>query len=65
MTRLFAALILIFITVFSGPLPAQEARTAIHKTADQVQPLLPGMMAPAFTLQDVEANTVVFDPANT
>ena len=63
MTRFFVALSLIFLAAFTGQLPAQDARTAIHEQAEQVQPLLPGMMAPVFTVRDVEGNAVAFDPA--
>lgn len=63
MTRFFMILSLIFLTAFPGQVPAQDARTAIHEQAEQVQPLLPGMMAPVFTVRDVEGNAVVFDPA--
>ena len=64
MTRLLITVSLIFLAAFPGQLPAQDARTAIHKQADQVQPLLPGMMAPVFTVWDVEANEVAFNPAS-
>ncbi|MEE8495197.1 MAG: peroxiredoxin-like family protein [Xanthomonadales bacterium] len=63
MTRLLITLSLFFLAAFPGQLSAQDARSAIHQQAEQVQPLLPGMMAPAFTVRDVESNAVVFDPA--
>ena len=63
MTRLLIALLLVFLAAFPGQLPAQDARTAIHEQAEQVQPLLPGMMAPVFTVRDVKGNTVAFNPA--
>jgi len=43
-------------------LRAQEGRNAIHPSADQVQPVLPGMQAPSFQVRDVQGNPVDFDP---
>ncbi len=63
MTRFFSTLSLIFFTALPGQMLAQEDRTAIHVKADEVQPLLPGMMAPSFNVRDVEGNAVAFDPA--
>ena len=39
---------------------AAEEREDIHASADQVQPLLPGMKAPAFTLRDVNDQPFLF-----
>jgi len=64
MTQFIVTFSLFFIAAFPGQLPAQDARTAIHQKAEQVQPLLPGMKAPSFTVQDVEGNTVAIDPAS-
>ena len=64
MIRLILSVSFFFVAVFPGQLPAQEARTAIHGEAGQVQPLLPGMMAPAFTLRDVRGDAVAFDPGS-
>ncbi len=63
MTRFFITLALFVLAAFPGQLPAKDARTAIHEAAEQVRPLLPGMMAPAFTVRDLEGNAVVFSPA--
>lgn len=63
MTRLFPSLMFVLLCTVSGPLPAQDSRSSIHDTAEKVQPLLPGMMAPAFSVRDVEGNAVAFDPA--
>jgi peroxiredoxin len=41
---------------------AQFARTDIHDNAEQVQPLMPGMKAPAFDVRDVEGNPFSYDP---
>jgi len=63
MTQLIITFSLFFIAAFPGQLPAQDARTAIHTKAEQVQPLLPGMKTPSFTVQDVKGGSVDFDPA--
>ena len=63
MNRIFIALSVLLLAFFCDHLPAQDSRTAIHEKAEEVQPLLPGMMAPAFTVRDVEGNAVTFDPA--
>lgn len=39
-------------------------RTRIHDDPNDVQPLLPGMKAPAFTVLSVEGEPVQFDPDN-
>jgi peroxiredoxin len=41
---------------------AQSDRTQIHAQADQVEPLLPGMKAPAFKVHDLSNNPVAFNP---
>jgi len=61
MTRLFAVLILLIAT---GSVFAQFQRTDIHPDANDVQPLLPGMMAPAFDVLDAKGQGVQFDPGN-
>ncbi len=63
MPRYLITLSAIFVATFPAHLPAQESRTAIHETAEQVQPLLPGMKAPSFTVRDVKGNPVEFDSA--
>jgi len=50
---------------FGLPAPsaqAQEGRTAIHPDAESVQPLLPGMKAPAFTGRTAKNEIFAFDP---
>ena len=39
-------------------------RHAIHADAEQAQPLMPGMNAPAFTILDAAGEKVAFDPEN-
>ena len=63
MPRYLITLSAIFIATFPIQLPAQGSRTAIHETAEQVQPLLPGMKAPSFTVRNVKGNPVEGDPA--
>lgn len=51
------------LSFISADLPAQVERAQIHLSADQVAPLLPGMQAPEFRVQDVQGNAVTFDPS--
>jgi peroxiredoxin len=48
--------------VFSATLSAAEQRTDIHSRAEAVQPLLPGMKAPAFEVRDARGTPVALDP---
>lgn len=41
---------------------AAQGRNDIHASAAEVQPLLPGMQAPAFTVRDARGSAVSFDP---
>lgn len=43
---------------------ASDARQEIHAAAELAQPLMPGMMAPAFSVRDVHGDNVDFDPAS-
>jgi len=56
---LFSALLFV---LFTMPLTASADRTQIHSSADQVEPLLPGMKAPGFDVQDVQGKPIVFNP---
>lgn len=47
----------------SGSALAEAQRGIIYDRAEDVHPLLPGMKAPAFTLQDAAGAPVLFDPA--
>ena len=42
---------------------ADSHRTAIHPSAEEAMPIMPGMMAPSFQVQDVHGNVVPFNPA--
>ena len=54
----------LFFTFFASSAVAQSQRTDIHLDANDVQPLLPGMQAPAFEVFSVEGQPVHFDPEN-
>ena len=54
----------LFFTFFASSALAQSQRTDIHPDANDVQPLLPGMQAPAFEVFSVEGQPVRFDPEN-
>lgn len=41
---------------------ADEGRTAIHASAEQAQPLMAGMQAPAFEVRTAQGHPFVFDP---
>ena len=60
MLRFLFAVLLIAAVPMSGW--AAEERTDIHASAEQVQPLLAGMMAPAFSLQTASGERFDFDP---
>jgi peroxiredoxin len=55
-------LLALFLCLPVGVLQAQFARNDIHDEASQVQPLLPGMKAPAFEVLTVESRPLIFDP---
>ncbi|MDX2429212.1 MAG: peroxiredoxin-like family protein [Xanthomonadales bacterium] len=59
MNKGFSGLIMALLMGFSAAVMAE--RTDIHTSADEVQPLLVGMKAPDFTLQDVENQTFRFE----
>jgi peroxiredoxin len=52
MNRLASVLLAIFVTAISAVTMAADNREAIHASADLVQPLLPGMKAPDFTVRN-------------
>ena len=62
MTRITTALTCAFLLVVSTAVTAAEDRNAIHASADLVQPLLPGMDAPSFTVKDAEGKDFSFEP---
>ena len=61
MNMRMTTLIMLVVMSFSAVSMAAENREDIHASADQVQPLLIGMQAPAFTVRNVENKTVKFN----
>jgi len=57
-------LTVVFLAFCASSALAQSQRTDIHPDASEVQPLLPGMQAPAFEVLSVEGQPVRFDPEN-
>ena len=54
-------LVIMILMAFTVTGMAAEKREDIHASADQVQPLLPGMRAPDFTLRDAENHEFRFE----
>jgi peroxiredoxin len=54
-------LTVVFMLVISMAAVADGNRSDIHSSAQLVQPLLPGMQAPAFTVRDVRGNEFNFE----
>lgn len=54
--------VLLISLVFSLTVLAGNSRQDIHKSAADVQPLLPGMNAPAFVVRDARGQPFEFDP---
>ena len=52
------------LTLFALPTLAGEGRTAIHASAEEAQPLMAGMMAPAFDVRTATGEPFAFDPNN-
>lgn len=61
MTRLTSVLTGALLLAVSTLVMATENRRDIHASANLVQPLLPGMEAPAFTVRNVEGTEVRFE----
>ncbi len=53
---------LVFVTALLLSLTALADRTDVHASAEDSQPLLPGMTAPAFSLNAADGSTVSFEP---
>jgi len=62
MNKWFAGLLTVLLMGYSGVNLAEGSREDIHASAEQVQPLLIGMQAPAFMVRDVENRTFNFEP---
>ena len=54
----------VFLLVSSVVVLAAGNREDIHASADLVQPLLPGMEVPEFTIKDIEGKDFRFEAAN-
>ena len=54
----------LFVLLAGAEVRAGETRTAVHASAEDVQPLLPGMEAPEFNVLNVKGEAVRFDPGN-
>ncbi len=59
---LFSLLTLLACLALALPAAADSGRTAIHPTAEDVQPLMPGMPAPAFDVRSASGEPVAFRP---
>jgi peroxiredoxin len=60
MSKLLASLLTLLVLTFSIPGIAADSREDIHPSADQVQPLLTGMIAPDFTVKDVKGQDFTY-----
>ena len=64
MTKFTSVIIGVFLLAVSFVSMAGDGREAIHASADQVQPLLAGMTAPDFNVEDVEGKVFEFNAAD-
>ena len=62
MKKCLAALVMIILLQAPCAVLADENRNRVHESAEQVNPLLPGMKAPSFRLRDAAGAEVVFNP---
>lgn len=62
MNKLSLAAAAVLLSLCAATLNADTDRTRIHEEAEQVNPLLPGMRAPAFEVRDARGEPVTFDP---
>ena len=60
MNNIFSSLMTVILLTASVVTMAAGEREDIHASADLVQPLLPGMNAPDFTVRDVEGKVFAF-----
>jgi len=60
MSKIAIRLVSLILSVLPALTFAADTRTEIHPTANQVQPLLPGMKAPDFTVRDVAGQPFQF-----
>jgi len=64
MKQFTIGLVIVLSVFFAATTLAGDERTDIHMDANDVQPLLPGMKAPAFSVLNVKGEPVQFDPEN-
>jgi peroxiredoxin len=57
-----SVLVCLLLGTACGGAYAEVQRSDIHADASQVQPLLPGMQAPAFNLRNARGEPIAFDP---
>jgi peroxiredoxin len=62
MNQQIKALIFLLLITLPGSLFAESQRNDIHVDANDVQPLLPGMKAPAFEVRNANGQAVEFNP---
>ncbi len=62
MIKIFTVVVLCVLMAIPSVVKAGDEREDIHDSAEQAQPLLSGMMAPAFNVQDVHGNDFLYDP---
>ncbi len=60
MSKIAVGLLSLILSATSASSFAADSRTDIHASAEQVQPLLPGMKAPDFTVRDVAGQPFQF-----
>lgn len=63
MIKFLVASALCVLMAICVPVEAGEVREDIHASAEQAQPLMSGMKAPVFKVQDVHGNDFQYDPA--
>jgi peroxiredoxin len=62
MNRPIFAVLLVVVMIFTQSLAAESSRNDIHSDATLVQPIMPGMDAPAFSVKDANGDAVSFAP---
>ncbi len=63
MVKAKAILMFLILILASGGVLTANDREAIHASAEDAQPLLPGMSAPAFDVRDVHGKEFHYDPS--
>lgn len=63
MIRVLVIAVIFSFAITSRPVLSGDAREDIHATAEEAQPLMPGMMAPEFMVRDVHGNGFHYSPS--